>query len=155
MILFFVQAYENNLGLVEIHIYNRWISFSIKKKIKKWKERSYFCSLQFINPAKLFSAWCKTLTSDQISSNKRLTKKCLFGKNCLILIFLGGNYVKIIAPLDFHKKKIISILLLFFFLLYIAFNSISSLRETTKWIFNYNKKEKKNETNAKDENPAR
>ena len=101
--LFFVQAYEKNLGLDEIHIYNRWISFSIKKKIKKWKERSYFCSLQFINPAKLFSAWCKTINKrPNLVVKKTNQKKCLFGKKLPNIDFLGGNYVKIIAP--FHKK---------------------------------------------------
>ena len=38
--LFFVQAYEKNLGLDEIHIYNRWISFSIKKKLKSEKKEA-------------------------------------------------------------------------------------------------------------------
>ena len=37
--LFFVQAYEKNLGLDEIHIYNRWISFSIKKKKLKSEKK--------------------------------------------------------------------------------------------------------------------
>lgn len=40
VMLFFVQAYEKNLGLDEIHIYNRWISFSIEKKLKSEKKEA-------------------------------------------------------------------------------------------------------------------
>ena len=78
--LFFVQAYEKNLGLDEIHIYNRWISFSenvnvLLKKIKKWKERSYLHSLQFITPQNYFPHDAKLLNSHQILSKKGLPKK--------------------------------------------------------------------------------
>lgn len=51
--LFFVQAYEKNLELDEIHIYNRWISFSIKKKNEKVKRKKLFLFPAIHKPRKI------------------------------------------------------------------------------------------------------